>query len=109
MLRASTHRMVSVILTPLARGEVDNKTLRIRAKRGMITCEEEAAANMRLTKYERPEVEETTIPEETEITNETQVEETNSMSELVSILKSDLKQEEKKAKLLELFRRNKSQ
>jgi hypothetical protein len=30
------------------------------------------------------------------------------MSELASILKSDLTQEEKKAKLMELFRQNKS-
>lgn len=49
---------------------------------GMFTCEEDAAANMRLTKHERPEVEET-----------------NPMSILTA--------EEKKEKLMKLFRRNK--
>lgn len=53
---------------------------------GMFTCEEEAAANMRLTKYEKP----------AESTNKTNVQ-MNS--------KSVLSMEEKKAKLLELIKR----
>jgi hypothetical protein len=52
---------------------------------GMFTCEEEAAANMRLTKYERPEVEKTGTTEEKETK-----EKTNPLLELKNVLKSDL-------------------
>ena len=103
---------------------------------GMFTCEEDAAANMRLTKYEKPETkspsvekeieifdtpeetEQTTTQEESELTDEQiveeideelPIEETNPVLKLQSILKSKITPVDRKTKLLKLLKRRQSQ